>query len=1061
MILILVPFLTGKLLAQPAVEWDKLQTLTPGFGPYPTVACQTTDGGVMIGLAAGGNAGSKYFILKLDRKGNKEWEKTYGGNKDDELKSVIQTSDGGYLIGGQSDSDAGGDKSDSAYSISTDYWIIKITADGTKQWDKTYGGTGSDNLGTAIQTYDGGYLVGGLSTSPANGIKTENSFGESDCWLIKLDANGNKQWDKTLGGSLRDDVSSIIQVPDGSFIIGCNSDSEISGNKTAGSKGSYDYWIVKLSASGIKQWDKTYGGNGFDSNPIIVQTEDNGYLLAGDSWSDAGEYKSAPGFGYYDLWIVKINSEGEKQWDKSYGGNDPDLIQSIQPTPDGGFLIGMVYYSDLGDTKADPTRDLDDNWIIKIDANGTKLWDKNIGGSPRSVSTLAGVFTTSDGGYLTTGNSYSNNIGGDKTEVGQGVWTVKLLAESNDKKLAFSTDSLDFALSSIPTDSTRNAILSANTGSPEVTFRKSAADWLDLPLPALDTLPFTVTTSGIASGQYSSVVAATAPGYARALLKINLNVNEVSMPPVLSPVGDKVLLPGGTLRFTATATTGFGQTTTFSVLNAPAGAVIDAVTGAFNWTAPWETGSYQLTIRVGVAGSPNLYDEELITVRVVEPANFPAIRINAGGKDFTTADGRVFMADTFFVGNTRTSTVKDIDIVNTQDDELYRSSRCDRYFSYRIPVQSGIYKVTLHFAEVFWGVYPGKPGNVSSRLFDVAAERASKLNFYSIIQKAGGPLRAVTESFEVKVTDGFLDLDFDYADADLAKVAAIEVEVISPLTEFSIGPVADAYVRHGNNSQTNYGLEQTIDLKATTKAELARAAYIKFSLASLSEITSAKLRIYGRNYEGTNLIRVGLTGIDNDSWSETGITASNAPTGFSTFLGSFDINDQKHRPRFFEVDITEYAKAQLAQDKMLTLMLADRGETNKRATFNSRENAVNPPELIIITSGPITPTARIAHTPVLTKTDNKTENELTASTIYPNPVQKHFTVQIGNQHQDNISLQLINAAGRSYPVKTNEELHAGSKAEADVSGLSLSKGIYLLKVQSSKTSEVLKVLITE
>ncbi|WP_171036576.1 CBM96 family carbohydrate-binding protein [Dyadobacter sediminis] len=1048
----MILFLTGNLLAQPAVEWDKLQTLSPGFGPYPTVACQTTDGGVMIGFAAVSNVGSKYFILKLDRKGIKEWEKTYGGNKDDELKSVIQTSDGGYLIGGQSDSDASGDKSDSAYSISTDYWIIKITADGTKQWDKTYGGTGTDNLATTIQTSDGGYLVGGLSSSPANGIKSENPYGEFDYWVIKLDANGNKQWDKTLGGSLRDGVSSLIQAPDGGFIVSGDSDSEINGNKTAGSKGSYDYWIVKLSASGTKLWDKTYGGNGFDRDPIIVRTEDNGYLLAGNSWSDAGEDRTAPNIGYYDLWIVKINSEGEKQWDKSYGGNEYDMIQSIQPTPDGGYLIGMVFYSDLGDTKTDPTRDFDDSWIIKIDASGTKLWDKNLGGSPRSISTLAGAFATSDGGYLTTGYSYSYTAGGDKTEAGPGVWTVKLLAESNNKKLAFSADSLDFVLSSIPTDSTRNASLSANYGSPEITLRKSAADWLDLPSPALDTLPFTVTTAGIASGQYSSVVAATAPGYARALLKVNLTVNEVTNSPVLSPIGDKVLQPGEILKFTADATAGFGQTKIFSLVNAPAGASIDASTGAFSWNTPWESGTYPFNVRVSIAGHPDLYDEETITVilKLTDPADVPAIRINAGGKEFTTADGRVFQADAFFDGR-RTSFVGQVDILNTPDDDLYRNTRSEDFFNYDIPVQTGVYKVTLHFAEIYWGVSPNRPAIDIRRKFNVEAEGQLKLENYSILRKAGAPLTAVTETFETDVKDGFLSLQFVKI-ADRASVAAIEVEFIKPLVELSTGPVADAYIRYGSSSQTNFGLEQTIDLKSNTNSDYDRAAYMKFSLAGLSSINNARIRIYGRNYEGSKTVQVGLTGIDNDNWTETGITASNAPSGNSVFLGKFN---SMRKARFYEIDITEFAKSQLAQDKTLTLILADLFATNNRVIFNSRENAVNPPELIVTTTEPVISSARMAESEIAKEAGEETESSI----IYPNPVKDRFTIRVGSRHQHAIGLSLFSETGNLIPISTPEGLQAGAVSDIDISRFRLPAGIYLLNIQSASTSETLKVLL--
>lgn len=466
---------------------------------------------------------------------------------------------------------------------------------------------------------------------------------------------------------------------------------------------------------------------------------------------------------------------------------------------------------------------------------------------------------------------------------------------------------------------------------------------------ALGSIPIIVNSNEIEPGQYSSIISATAPGYGSALMNVNLTVNNATLPPTLNPIGDKTLQPGEILHFEADATAGFGQTATFSLVNAPSGAVIDAATGVFNWVAPAETGTYPLTIRVSYVNLPNLYDEETIavTVKLTDPADVPVIRINAGGKDFTTADSRVFQADRFSSG-ARTSSVEHVDILNTPDDELYRTTRSEELFHYEIPVKTGVYKVTLHFAEIYWGVSPNRPAINIRRKFNVDAEGQRKLDDYSILQNAGAPLTAVTETFEVDVKDGFLSLRF-VKNADRASLSAIEAELIKPLTELSLAPVADAYVRYGSSSQTNYGLEQTIDIKATTKAELARTAYIKFSLAKLQSINQATIRIYGRNHEGSNTVQAGLTGIDNDNRTETGIIASNAPTGTPVFLGKFN---SLRKARFYEIDITEFVKSQLAQDKTLTLILADLFTTNKRVMFNSRENAVNPPELIVTTTEP-------------------------------------------------------------------------------------------------------------
>ncbi|KAA6438352.1 DNRLRE domain-containing protein [Dyadobacter flavalbus] len=1066
-------FTAAVAFAQPGIEWgwlypkagvDKLRSVTA-----------TRDGGYIVAGTFSAIPPSSDFqnfddfrVIKIGSSGIVEWEKTLGGAGSEYEPRIIQTTDGGYLVGGTSGSDKSADKSENDRSAVEhergDFWVIRLAANGTMQWEKTIGGNKSDRLAVIRQTADGGFLLGGSSFSDISADKTTAARGWDDFWIVKINANGAIQWDKTFGGSGQEGLGGLLITRDG-ILLGGYSDSNASGDKSENAKGIWDYWLVKLSPDGTKLWDKTIGGDQFDEMVDMQATSDGGVIIGGNSESGiSGDKSEKSGGEWYDYWIVKTDGLGNIQWDKTLGGSKAESLGSVRQTPDGGYIISGVSKSGISGSKTLPSRGTFSAWLVRLDATGKKLWEKTPGGDgsddfARGTRTIP----TADGGYLMIGSAGGSTGSGDimQKPLQEDGWIVKLQPEGNTRKLAFSADSLNFNLLSTTPDSAQNVSIYADSGVPAITLRTTTADWLDLPAPALGSLPITVKTSGITPNRYSAMVTAIAPGYVRAFLKVKLVLKEASMPPNLSPIEDKAVLPGGTLRFTVFATTRYGQTKTFSLLNPLPGATINASTGAFSWAASSELGSYPFTVRVSDVNFPHLYEDETFTVQVVEAADMNVIRINAGGKAFTTADGHVFQADTFYVSNTRTSSIKGVDILNTQEDELYRTGRCDHSFSYRIPVQSGIYRVTLHFAEIYWGVSPNRPANIYRRRFHVDAEGQRKLDDYKILQKAGAPLTAVQESFEVGVTDGFLDLDFLEGRSDLPRVSAIEVRAIKPLTVLSAAPVADAYVRYGNSSQTNYGLEQTIDLKATTKDELARTAYIKFSMASVRDVIGARLRIYGRNYEGTNYVQVGLTGIDNDNWSETGITGSNAPTGPSTFLNSFVINDYRHRAKFFEIDITEFAKAQFDQDKTLTLMLADMSSANKRIIFNSRENTVNPPELLLFSSLPAITNTRTGEAKNSDEVKVDTESERTASTIFPNPAQKHVTIQIGNKHQENISLELINAAGISYPVNTKEELHAGSKVEADISGLSLSKGIYLLKVHSSNTSEILKVLITE
>ncbi|MCE3007156.1 MAG: hypothetical protein LW884_02240 [Bacteroidetes bacterium] len=259
-----------------------------------------------------------------------EWDRTLGGSGLDRINSLQQTADGGYILGGASNAN---------------YWVVKLDASGNKQWDRTLGGISLDVLNSLQQTSDGGYILGGESFSDADiaGGKSENSRGNGDYWVVKLDANGNKQWDKTLGGSDWDWLSSLQQTSDGGYILGGGSvsDADIAGGKSENSRGFSDYWVVKLDANGNKQWDKTLGGNGLDGINSLQQTADGGYILGGESSSDAdiagGKSENNQG---RDYWVVKLDANGNKQWDKTLGGSGWDVLSSLQQTSDGGYILG-------------------------------------------------------------------------------------------------------------------------------------------------------------------------------------------------------------------------------------------------------------------------------------------------------------------------------------------------------------------------------------------------------------------------------------------------------------------------------------------------------------------------------------------------------------------------------------------------------------------------------------------------------------------------------------------------------------------------------------------------
>jgi PKD repeat protein len=360
------------------MQWDK------DFGgtnyDIPTSIQQTSDGGFIIaGISYSGISGDKtqdtwgqfdYWIVKTDSLGNKLWDKDFGGTTWDELHSIQQTSDGGFIIGGSSLSGIGGDKTEANRDTATggtyDYWIVKTDSLGNKLWDKVFGGTDDDRLFSVQKTSDGGFILGGSSISPAGADKTQGSWGHYDYWIVKTDSLGNKQWDKDLGGILEEQLNSLLQTTDGGFILAGISASFISGDKTQSGWGDDDYWIVKTDSLGNKQWDKDFGGNIKEELHSVGQTSDGGYLLSGDSYSSISGNKSENNLGSEQTWVVKTDSLGNLRWEKTIFTNGHDETGMALQTVDGCYLIANSSSGGTWGYKSQPCWGSDDYWIIKF-----------------------------------------------------------------------------------------------------------------------------------------------------------------------------------------------------------------------------------------------------------------------------------------------------------------------------------------------------------------------------------------------------------------------------------------------------------------------------------------------------------------------------------------------------------------------------------------------------------------------------------------------------------------------------------------------------------------------
>jgi len=338
-----------------------------------------------------------------------QWQKTFGGSDDDYLWGVQQTTDGGYVLGGRSLSGVSGNKTTPNYG-GYDYWVIKVDPEGNKTWEKSFGGSANDELRSLQQTSDGGYILGGESQSMPSGTKTSTFYGGSDYWIIKLDASGEKVWERSFGGDTWDSFASLQQTSDGGFILGGTSASGPSGNKTSPLSGIDDYWVVRLDADGNKIWDRSFGGSSDDQLFVVRQTTGDGYILGGYSYRR----------GTYRFWVVKLNADGSQIWDKDFGsGTGP--LQSLQQTSDGGYILGGTANADY--------------WVVKVDAAGNEAWNRYFGGIDEE--SLQSIQQTTDGGYILGGWSTSD-ASGNKTTANcnyggqQDYWVVKI-ASNGDK----------------------------------------------------------------------------------------------------------------------------------------------------------------------------------------------------------------------------------------------------------------------------------------------------------------------------------------------------------------------------------------------------------------------------------------------------------------------------------------------------------------------------------------------------------------------------------------------------------------------------------------------------
>lgn len=348
------------------------------------------------------------------------WEKSYGGLHADYLFDAQPTADYGFILAGSSLSSKTGNKTDDNHG-DLDYWIWKMNEKGDLDWQKNFGGIGFDLLQSIKNTRDGGFILAGTSSSGKGFQKKDACKGLTDFWVIKLDASGAEQWQRTIGGNGQEELLCAFQTKDGGYILGGSSSSNppaISNikleeksigtttadlyNKSEKSRGNMDYWVVKLDKQGVIEWQKTYGGQYADLLRSMEQTTDNGYILAGYSNSPISGDKTDSNKGVGDYWIIKIDDVGEIQWQNTFGAEGDDQPYVIHQTSDEGYIVGGNSNSknsltSMGGIVSNGT----DYWVLKLDQEGGVLWSKTYDFG--KVDILTSLVENKDHSYLIGG----------------------------------------------------------------------------------------------------------------------------------------------------------------------------------------------------------------------------------------------------------------------------------------------------------------------------------------------------------------------------------------------------------------------------------------------------------------------------------------------------------------------------------------------------------------------------------------------------------------------------------------------------------------------------------
>ena len=366
--------------AEAGSEWDV--TFGGVAKDWAYAMTGTADGGLCTaGRTASKGAGLEdAWIVCLDGHGTLLWDRTFGGTAIDRARAVIETRDGALVVAGATESKSAGE---------FDAWVLKLDANGMLIWERRFGGRATDWASAVVETQDGGLVVAAYTQTTA-----DDPF---DFWVFKLTADGELLWERKLGGPKTDWANAITETRDGGLVVVGHTESKGAGDA--------DWWVVKLSADGEPQWERTFGGVARDYASAVTATTDGGIVVAG--------LTESAGAGGVDSRVIKLDTAGNTVWDRIFGGARDDWVRAVIETRDGGHAVaGYTMSTGAG---------LFDVWALKLDADGNLLWERTFGGTANDWARA--LIEMPDGGLAMAGDTWSKGAGQSD------VWVIKVAPE--------------------------------------------------------------------------------------------------------------------------------------------------------------------------------------------------------------------------------------------------------------------------------------------------------------------------------------------------------------------------------------------------------------------------------------------------------------------------------------------------------------------------------------------------------------------------------------------------------------------------------------------------------